>query len=474
MKYFRGKILIILSIVWCSVILCGCKEIFVTPTDPYEQIELSKDELQPGVFYIKDGTKFIKVWNPDKRELLGNAMDKKTLLLFLHEDYKAVPTLYKNEILAIASKDISISIPKLIRFKEIGYNTGLYGLTENPDGSLSGTLENNIYNNSDMYKKMKLSSPSNQFRLVGLNNEKINPNMFTDSAAKSFNCMEKNKEYTFEFYAGTYYSNLTVLADIFMLESFELFELSHPENTKHGYLSFSMPENVKSGWYYLEGYGLFKYIDCEKGYVSDDINMNEPVYETEKEKIMVYSQKYSTSLDTRKTNISFEFYYNLNDALLEEIYGIIYSPDGTEYQLKIDEEKNLLYCNLQEAMAGKWEIYIHPKTLEISKMEIVPNNLSSDITEEEVTLSIEMEKTNLLINVPYQGEGEIYSIMIGPDNEMYEFTTDYKEKNMYYLAAYLAAGEYTLKIYHFADTEVGTPLMIENSKVETEIISITE
>lgn len=471
----KNKKIILLLVFMCGILfLAGCKPIFVTPTDPYEQIQLSKEQLEQGVFYLKEGTKFVQVWKPDIITVNESVMNSNKMLIFLHEDIRAVPTLYKDEILAIASKNTEIKAPKLIRFKEIGYSVGCYNMEVDEKGYYCGTLSQNVFQKSDFYNSLKNNAPSEQFKIISVNNTPVNEEMFYGSSSNIFSCMEKDKEYNLELYSGTYYTKFSVVADTLVLESFELFDMPLGNNTKNGYISFQMPSNAKSGWYYLDGYGLFKYINDKKGANEESINMNEAVYMSEKERLTEYSQKFSATFDIRKTNISFVFKYVLNNVKLDDIKGVIYSPDNTEYLLNLDEENEQLYCDLYEAMAGKWEIYIQPKDLQIVNMEIVPNKLDTEITEVINTLEIEESEANLLIRIPYSGEGEIYTIMVGPDNRMYEFITNSKDKYMYYLAPYLGKGIYTLKTYHFADTVIHDIELEKDVKSQTEIITITE
>lgn len=468
--------LLILIFFLCSLTLSGCKQIFIEEKNPYEQVKLSKDELNTNVFYVKDGTKFIKVWNTNKYTTGYNTYlgTNGGHVVCLGEDYRAVPTLYKNEILAIASTNTEVGSFQLTRYKELGYSIGIFGMNMDKDNYLYANLNSNIYPNGILYSYLKQNAKSDQYRLISINGEPVSDSMISPVSG-SFNCMQKGMSYQINYYAGTFYSSMEVLADTLILEQFESFSLKNGEDTKNGYISFEMPEGAKSGWYSIEGYGLFRYIDANKGVSLENINMNEPFYASEQEKISVYSQKFSISLDTRKTNITLSFTYDKKDDIAaEQIQGRAYSPDGTEYILRIDEENNQLLCELKEAMAGKWEIYIHPKELNILSMDVINAQVEQEISEEEFPLIIDTEKTNLQINISYEGDGEIYAILITPDNKRYDFTTYHKNKVMTYLAPFLSQGIYTIKVYHYTDTNILEIDTQENSKTISDIITVTE
>ena len=471
---YKNKILFIF--LFAAIFLSGCKQIFVEKKDPYEQIELSKEELIPNVFYIKDGTKFIQVWNKNKSNAemgayWGNSGES---VICLGEDYKAVPTLYKNEILAIASTNTTVGDFELTRYKELGYSIGLYGMTMDEEGYLCATLNQNVYQQSNLYQYLSQNAKSMEYRLISINGEPVSTDMIS-KASGAFNCMQKDLAYQIDYYAGTYYSSMEVVADTFILEKYESYFLAAGNDTKNGYISFTMPEGLKSGWYYIKGYGLFRYIDEKKGVDLANIEMNEAFYTSQKEKISMYSQKFSTTLDTRKTNITLAFTFQNDDLIeTESIQGRAYSPDGTEYLLKLDEENNRLLCELKEAMAGKWEIFIQPKELTIANMEVLNNQSSQEITEEEFTIIIDEEKANFLVTVTYEGDGEIYAILVGPDKKKYDLITDRRTKTMSYLASFLQKGIYTIKVYHFTDTNILDIETQEDSKTNSDIITITE
>lgn len=67
---------------------------------------------------------------------------------------------------------------------------------------------------------------------------------------------KKNKEYHLTFYAGTYYQTATIKADEKFLQYYEAYVIEKAENTKNGYLKFSMPDDAKSGYYMIEGAGF--------------------------------------------------------------------------------------------------------------------------------------------------------------------------------------------------------------------------
>lgn len=463
---------IIFTIIFCTL-LGGCKPIFQQKTDKYLQVELSKNQLKPNIYYIKDGTKFIATYKANTASV-KNANGQNQNIVFLTIDYKTVPTLYKNEIIAIASQKTDISDIKLTRYKEIGYTIGSYGLTPDAEGYLSGSLKSNIYINSGMYQYLSSKAKSDQLRIISINNQPVSKEMLTNTGI--FNCLEKKASYSFDYYAGTYYSTGTAVADTFMLEEYEYYNLTESYNTKNGYIAFSMPEDAKSGWYYINGSGLFKYVAEEKGINVDSLDMNEPYYSSMELQESIYSQKFSTSFDVRMTNVTLTFDYDAAFKVNsdEPIKGTVYAPDGTAYEMIVDKEKHIISCALDEAMAGKWTVYIQPKALPILDMSIISNEKSQEITEEEFPIVVSDDKVNYRITVSYEGEGTIYAILVDSEGKMNDFMQDSKNKLLIYDASFLKAGSYSLKVYHYTDTNILDVNSEEHTKTNSDIITITE
>lgn len=475
MSNVKKKNIMIFIFLLCVLSVTGCKPVFQKKVDKFIQVELSKDELSMDTYYVKDGTKFIAVYPANVSSAKDYQNGQSKSICFLSGDYKTVPTLYKNEILAIASQNVSVEDINLVRYKEIGYSIGAYGLSFDEDGYLYGNVSENVYPSSNLYTFFSNNAKSKEIRFVNINGEAVSKDMISTSGI--FDCMEMGKEYNFEYFAGTYYSSGKAIANTFMMEEFEYYHLNNPENTKNGYISFSMPSDAKSGWYYINSAnnhgGLFRYIAHDKGIDISSVNMNEPYYTSAEEQELVYSQKFSTSFDMRVENVSLLLLYDAS-TVTDEIVGTAFSPDGTEYSMTVDKENHLIRCDLEEAMAGKWTVYIRPKTLNIINMNVQSNQSKQEITEEEFSIIIDQKQANYRFCVSYEGEGTIYAILVYPNGEMKDFSLYHKDKQLIYDAPFIDSGNYRVKVYHYTDTNVLDVSTQENTKTDSDIITITE
>lgn len=481
-KLFLTLIMILMGV----LLLTGCsKPIFQKKIDKYAQVRIKKDEMENDIYYIKDGTEFVSVLKAYTDKTV-DISGKKRIMSFLTLDYKTVPTLYQNEIIAVASKEIELPPINVTRFKEIGYSFGMYGLQMDEDGYYKGKLKDNVYKFSNTFTMLSNKSISDNIRVVAINNEPVNKEMVSTSGV--FNCLDKNSEYIVDYYAGTRYQTDTMISDVFTLEEFEYYTIADTSDSKNGYISYRMPEDAKSGWYYIENAGMFKYIAYPKGVDETTIDMNEPYYTSQEEQDASFSQKYSTTFETRTKNVSLVFqfspaslniddlsdYENKDSAIRDKISAITYAPDGSSYNMEIDTENNTISCHLEEAMAGKWTIYIQPKDLVVTDMQIQSNKLEQTITEEDLPLSLMEKKTNYRVTVNYEGDGTIYAMLIDQDNQTHDFILDKKNHKLSCDISFLDEGEYTIKVYHYPDTNVLEMCLEEDTKTESNIITITE
>lgn len=70
--------------------------------------------------------------------------------------------------------------------------------------------------------------------------------------------LEKDKKYKIAFFDGTQYEEADFLADTIAFKSQKLIELSSPyEITEDNYFVINLPQNLKSGYYYINSNGLF-------------------------------------------------------------------------------------------------------------------------------------------------------------------------------------------------------------------------
>ena len=256
--------LLFLVIVLIMPLLTGCTNIIERKKNKYVQVQLTKDELKDDVFYIKNGTKFVQVYEAQTYNTTSTESGRNKKTVFLGLDFETIPTLYKGEIIALTTKSTTFKKIEVVRYETIGYTLGMFGIKKNDaTGTLDLSTEQNLAEGSNAYKTLKKKTYSSSLQLVSVNNQPVSESMINDTGI--FNCLEDNGIYTLKYYSGTKLTSSQLKADMFALQEYEYYEICEAENTSNGYFSISLPEDAKSGYYYIEGAGMFKYIADKKG-----------------------------------------------------------------------------------------------------------------------------------------------------------------------------------------------------------------
>lgn len=468
------------------VLLTGCDTevvIFKENTDPYAQTKITADEMTKDVAYVMDGTGFIQVG-----EINGNASGTVDIadpkrVFWMERKESLIPTMYKGSLLAIKSNTTNLTSVACERFRDDGYSIGIYGATYNEDaGTIDFDAQYSVAEGSPFYNVMD-TSLSNEFHLETINGTNVTADMLNESGV--LNCFEQGKSYTLGYYAGTEYKTCTVTASLHILSSWETFTLTDITMTKKGYLAIEIPEDFKSGWYYIAGQGFVKYL--AEDYGGEDLNgedLNVEYYSSEEEKQKAYSQTYSVDFEEKTLNATVEVIYDKSSITSGQTVSVtLVSPDGTVYELTdgpkpaLDESTynygdNVGYFSVQlkEAIAGKWHVYIQPKAMSVYQVQVLSNKINEEATEEDMTFAIDSDLKNQIFTVNWSttdiptesvtGESKptIFANIVYPDGETFDLTATDEHNDtpsyLYYKASYLPAGSYTIRVYHYSDTKI--------------------
>lgn len=482
----KQKVAAILITILSAAMLSGCKEvqIFEEYVDPNAQVELMDSDLQKDTYYVKNGTNFTAVYLPDgTTNGTSGAVDYSRLLWFFDEigNEALVPEHYKDEIVAYASNTASLSSVSLERFKDLGYSLGIYGGTLEDDGYYHLVLSANAIPESNFYKVISQAN-SGEIRIKLINDQPLSADM-VDPGTGVILGLEANKTYKISFFSGTYYYEANVTADAHYLQSYEIYNYGEEyiSDTKRGYRRFETPDDLKSGWYNVNGQGLFKYYDFARGEKDlADVDMNVPFYNSEDEMIAAHSIQKSLTLETKTKDLRIAISYddtNMSDMDKGMIAGNVYAPDGTHYTMSRDDENKTLMLVLKEAMAGKWTIHIMPRTIEILDIVADADKTEAEMTlyEKEITFSEDMQ--NRMFCVEYQGDSSVNATLISPDGQTYilEPLKDNKEdsKLLGYSLPYVSAGTYRVRVYYYAgETQIKDIYEMSSSENDTEVIVI--
>ncbi len=467
------KIRLLLGMLIVSTVITGCEgqKIFREKVDEFALPEVTKENLEENIYYVKNGTRFSPVYaaeNTNSYENPGKIEDSR--ICYFMEEEAMVPEYFSNEYIAVSGSTLDLKSVTLERYRDLGFSFGLYGCTVDEDGYLCFDLKKNLVKNSDICQILS-TAKSNEIRITAINGELVSEKNI--NSAGVIIGLEKAKEYTLSFYSGTYYGTVSVVADTHMIQSFELYELTDIETTKNGYLKITLPNDLKSGWYCMEGQGIFKYYNFEKGDADvTGIDLNEEYYQSEEEREAVYTQQYVLSVAEKTRNVSVILTYDTSVYGKEDIQIRLKSPDGNVMEMK--PEDGTAKVDLTEAIAGKWTVSVIPKELEVLDLTTESNQLASDTTVETKEFELTEDSENVEFAALYSGDGEVWGTVENENGESQDFG-EAKNGKLNYIYSYLPAGTYTVTIYHYTDTKIDDITCKEDVvETSTDIITVVE
>lgn len=229
-----------------------------------------------------------------------------------------IPTLYEGDkLLYISSTYVPYEGISWERFADYGYTIGVANMVGDESGhyrivnSDGDGYEGYVYPGSDANELNQYLTVSNLFL------DKIGGKTIRDSSISDGGTvlnLTKDKNYVCEWYTGTYYQDFKMKADIHTFGHLEEFTTYNYEFLHSNCIEIQIPDWLKTGYYYVDGIGLFRYVTAEDRYYYNDkpydadIDWNDPIILYDQDGNMIYNP--STGVDKR-----FE-----EDSLSEQAY----------------------------------------------------------------------------------------------------------------------------------------------------------
>lgn len=474
------KWIMIVLIAACSMFATGCEqEIFQDKDAKYKMKAVEDDELETDTYYVKEGTKFYQVYELSQSHG-GSDLDV-TKCAWALNDEQMLPAYYANELIAYASGRAEMEPLRLERYKDCGFSIGVHGAVFE-DGYISFQASSNTVKKTSAKTAFE-NNRSNYILLESINGEPVSESMLNEAGI--ITGMEKDGVYEITYYAGTYYGTVTVTADTHFFQSYEMYMLDEFNMTKNGYIAIKMPEDLKCGYYNINGEGFFKYFDFKKaeaGSLTQDTDYNIAYYESEEDQILAYSQQFVFHLDYSTANMSVKAVYDPKSvtSVSGKVKMMLTAPDGKSMIVDAAKENGEIVCDMRESMPGKWTVNIIPQSMTIADVQIVSNETEAQSTKEVFNLSFDHDMTGVVLTMEYEGNGDVTARITDKDNSSYDMVKKDDNVNqmlhvMQYSFAYLPAGEYQVSVYHYPDTKIkGVDYYLSEDVKDVEIITVEE
>jgi len=227
-----------------------------------------------------------------------NSFVKRTLWFTTANDVN-IPTYYPGDVLLYLS---STYVPSegisWERFADYGYTIGVSNLE--PDQSGHYRIINSgdtgyagyIYPNSDAAPLETYTYVSNIF-LDKIGSVQIRDKQISEGGTVLG--LKKDASYVCEWYTGTYYQDYRMHANVRAFGSMEAFTTYEYEFLHSNCIAITIPEWLKTGYYYLDGLGFFRYLAEEDAALYNDeaydpnINWNDPIIIYDEEGNIIYN-----------------------------------------------------------------------------------------------------------------------------------------------------------------------------------------
>jgi hypothetical protein len=223
------------------------------------------EDLESGKFYIQHKGKYYQLYR-DHEGADGNT-------LWYNEDWKEVPTMYEGDQLIYYSDEHFDEKFTFNRYLYQGYTLGICNLTETDSGRFGYTGDHDNTDINMASDAKKLYKVGDTFAII----DKIGGaplrkgNIDTGGIIKG---LKKNKIYNTQVYVGTNMFTFQLEADSIALTLSQSEDITDFTFLENRILQLNIPYKYKTGYYDINGMGLFRYVKGKT--YNEKTNFNEP------------------------------------------------------------------------------------------------------------------------------------------------------------------------------------------------------
>lgn len=278
----KTLLMVIIFTIFITAACSSDKANVIKKTEWYEITSVPKESLVSGMYYVKTKNELDEeVFYPthlgsiNYTSSITKVIDPNRIIKYTKNTEK-IPKLYHEDELVYVS---AINPPGIVvweRFKDRGYSSGISKIFINDTGRAQFTKDPiNTLSYSDIGSKIAAIEDNIEFVLEKVNNVYLDSSQLSDIG--TILNLEKDKLYPFEFYIGTNYYNIDVMADTNYFQSWEIYASNQFDYTKEGYAIITIPEGLSPGYYNINGTGLVCYMgNTPKSDIPEDIDLSQP------------------------------------------------------------------------------------------------------------------------------------------------------------------------------------------------------
>ena len=392
-KFTSMAIASLLCLTMAAGLLTGCgrqEEEEVT----YALTAVTEDDLQPGNFYVRTSEGFYQLpsgtVNYSERELIAKEADPSRVVWYGADDV-LIPTMYSDDQLVYCTTE---SIPASFtweRYEDDGYTIGVSGLAANDAGRYGTTVsETSLKLDSSFAAGLPELNEGDILIVDKIDGNTVNNTNVAPGGTVSG--LSSGHTYSVDTYIGSTYTAIDCVADTHAFSSFEVYETSNYSFAQSDYIILTVPNYLRSGYYYMNGVGMVRYANVTREEGIAGINFNAPYYLGTDEEGNIITADDQTTETTEETptesNVYTSNFYidctneqmlvkvsysdilteingveiNATDAVLESLNAnpptvTMVGPDGEDYVFTpSNQEENTLECTVDMPLSGEWTV----------------------------------------------------------------------------------------------------------------------
>lgn len=271
---------LLVSVIGMSMLI-GCAGLEEKTTEKEEQTF----DIKKVVKGLDDGGYYVVHNNVPKKIYFGNATydegstttsvdpDAETdRAMWYTEDYKKIPTMYDGDVLIYYSTEELAEEFNFERYEDLGKTVGVSGLKKTKSGRYKFEVSEDskfVYPNHDTSKLLNFSQDSVILDEIGgqpIREDNISRcgSIYGLPADKTFKC---------KVYGGTEVTNMNFKSDVRTFASYQDYVSNDYTFLSTNIIKVNIPEWFNTGYYCLDGEGMFRYVIGDKYDKKTDFNV---------------------------------------------------------------------------------------------------------------------------------------------------------------------------------------------------------
>ena len=238
---------------------------------PLTEYQVFENEIKDGIFYVRHSDSicepvYLGEATFDQGSVSKTKNDKR--VLWFSSDFDRIPTFYKGDSLIYYTEGVLNEQFTYERFEDFGYSVGIRGLEPTSSGRYQFYTDPNrkcTYPGSDADVVLDIDNPTVIVDSIGDVELRV-PDLEKSNEEPVTRCgsiahLAKDNKYKTKIYEGTIEHDYILTANIRIMASMEGQVSADYTFIGDNKISLSIPSAFNSGYYLINGVGLFRYIN---------------------------------------------------------------------------------------------------------------------------------------------------------------------------------------------------------------------